>query len=34
MLPANSETVLATGMEFLIVNDEGRILIDYQFVVY
>ena len=33
MLPANSETVLATGLEVLIVYDEGRILVDYQFVV-
>jgi hypothetical protein len=31
MLPADGETVLARGLEFLIVNDEGRILIDYQF---
>jgi SnoaL-like domain len=33
MLPADSETVLATGLEVLIVNDDGRILVDYQFVV-
>jgi hypothetical protein len=33
MLPADTDPVLATGLEFLIVNDEGRILIDYQFVV-
>jgi hypothetical protein len=31
MLPADSETVLARGLEFLIVDDEGRILVDYQF---
>jgi hypothetical protein len=31
MLPAGSETVMATGLEFLIVNDEDRIRIDYQF---
>jgi hypothetical protein len=32
MLPADSETVLESGLEFLIVDDEGRILIDHQFV--
>jgi hypothetical protein len=32
MLPAGSETVLARGLEFLIVDDAGRILVDYQFV--
>jgi hypothetical protein len=32
MLPPDSETVLASGLEFLIVDDEGRILIDHQFV--
>jgi hypothetical protein len=32
MLPADSEEVVATGIEFLIVDGEGRILIDYQFV--
>ena len=32
MLPAESETVLATGLEVLTVNTEGRILVDYQFV--
>jgi hypothetical protein len=32
MLPPDGETVLASGLEFLIVDDEGRILIDYQFV--
>jgi hypothetical protein len=31
MLPAASETVLATGLEFLIIRDDGRILVDYQF---
>lgn len=31
MLPADSEVVLVRGLEFLIVNDEGQILIDYQF---
>lgn len=31
MLPANGDTVLARGLEFLIVNEEGRILVDYQF---
>ena len=33
MLPAQSERVVATGFVFLIVNDEGRILVDYLFVV-
>jgi hypothetical protein len=33
MLPASSEAVLAIGLEILIVNDAGRILTDYQFVV-
>ena len=32
MLPAGSETVVATGLEFLIVDDQGRIITDYQFV--
>jgi hypothetical protein len=32
MLPAGSETVVATGLEFLIVDDQGRIVTDYQFV--
>lgn len=32
MLPADSETVLRSGLEFLIVDDEGRILTDHQFV--
>jgi hypothetical protein len=31
MLPANGETVLGRGLEFLIVNGEGRILVDYMF---
>jgi hypothetical protein len=31
MLPANGDTVLARGLEFLIIDDEGRILVDYQF---
>ncbi len=31
MLPADADTVLVRGLQFLIVNDEGRILIDYQF---
>jgi hypothetical protein len=31
MLPANADTVLARGLEFLIIDDEGRILVDYQF---
>jgi hypothetical protein len=32
MLSSDSETVLASGMMFLIVNDQERIRIDYQFV--
>ena len=31
MLLADSETVLAGGLEFLIVDDEGRILVDHPF---
>jgi hypothetical protein len=31
MLPANADTVLVRGLQFLIVGDDGRILIDYQF---
>lgn len=32
MLPADSDAVLATGLEFLAVDEGGRILADYQFV--
>lgn len=32
MLPADGERVVATGLEFLILDREGRILVDYQFV--
>jgi hypothetical protein len=32
MLLAGSETVLASGLEFLIVDDEGRILVEHPFV--
>src|SRR4051794_29317297 len=32
MLPADGEEIVATGLEFLIVDSEGRILVDYQFV--
>ncbi len=32
MLLGGSETVLASGLEFLIVDDEGRILVDHPFV--
>jgi len=32
MLLAGSETVLASGLEFLIVDDEGLILVDHPFV--
>lgn len=31
MLLTGSETVLASGLEFLIVDDEGRILVDHPF---
>jgi hypothetical protein len=31
MLPAESEIVLARGLEFLIIRDDGHILVDYQF---
>ena len=31
MVLAGSETVLASGLEFLIVDDEGRILVDHPF---
>jgi hypothetical protein len=32
MFSLDSETVLESGLEFLIVDDEGRILVDHQFV--
>jgi hypothetical protein len=32
MLLTDSETVLASGLEFLIVDDNGRILVDHPFV--
>lgn len=32
MLLAGSETVLASGLEFLVVDDEGRILVDHPMV--
>jgi len=31
MLPAETETVLVRGLEFLIIRDDGHILVDYQF---
>lgn len=31
MLPTDADTVLVRGLEFLILNDEDRILVDYQF---
>lgn len=31
MLPANADKVLVRGLQFLIVDEQGRILIDYQF---
>ena len=33
MLPADSETALASGLEFLVVDDDGRILLDHPFAV-
>jgi hypothetical protein len=33
MLLADSETVLASGLEFLVVDEEGRIVIDHPFAV-
>ena len=32
MLLTDSETMLASGLEFLIVDDDGRILVDHPFV--
>jgi hypothetical protein len=32
MLPKESETVVATGLDFLLLDGDGRILTDYQFV--
>jgi hypothetical protein len=32
MLSADSETVSAKGLEFLIVADDGRVIAEYQFV--
>jgi hypothetical protein len=32
MLPAHADTVLAKGLEFLLVDDNDRILVDYQFI--
>jgi hypothetical protein len=31
MLPAESEQVVATGLEILLIDATGRILVDYQF---
>ncbi|MCP3373614.1 hypothetical protein [Bradyrhizobium cajani] len=31
MLPASGETILARGLEFLVVDGSGRIVADYQF---
>jgi hypothetical protein len=33
MLPAGDGAVLAAGLEFLILDEHGRILVDYQFIV-
>jgi hypothetical protein len=32
MLPADGDNVLARGLEFLIVDDDGKIVADYQFI--
>jgi hypothetical protein len=32
MLPPDSDAVLSSGIEFLVIDDEGRILIDHPFV--
>ena len=32
MVPCDDDKVLATGLEFLILDDAGRILTDYQFI--
>ena len=32
MLPEHDDTVLAVGREFLVVNAQGRIVTDYQFI--
>lgn len=31
MLPANADTVLGKGLEFLVITDAGKIIQDYQF---
>ncbi|QHP71933.1 hypothetical protein EI171_34360 [Bradyrhizobium sp. LCT2] len=31
MLPANADTVLGKGLEFVVVSDAGKIVQDYQF---
>lgn len=31
MLPANGDTILARGLEFLVVDGSGKIVADYQF---
>jgi hypothetical protein len=33
MIPARDEEVLAEGLEFLMLDEHGRILVDYQFMV-
>lgn len=32
MVPANADTVLAVGLEVLVLDDEDRIITDYQFI--
>ncbi len=33
MIPADGSKVLAVGLEFLVLDDRGRIVVDYQFIV-
>lgn len=33
MLPGNGETVLAVGLEFLVLDADDRIIADYQFII-
>ena len=33
MVPANADTVLAVGLEFVVLDAEDRIVTDYQFIV-
>ncbi len=33
MVPADADTVLAVGLEFLVLDADGRIITDYQFII-